>query len=157
MKKDTNIKTIFLDDLYKWKVNYFIDLKNIYRVSYHKFQGDNYLCSKTKYDYTDICPECDCLFCHQKINKQDVIYADILIINRDYQIDTNKILLLSQGEYQLLLRQNKYLFLNDSLDLDKVYWLLHHLKDNKRVQVKKIKSYESWVKMIMNLTKSYGK
>lgn len=152
------IQVVFLEDLIKRKQNYFVDTKDILKVSIHRFMWDTFMCSKTRYDYKDICSECDCLFCEQKIKSEVVYYADILIFNNKYQYDNNKILILSLGELQMLLSYNTCLLLNDkNLDLNQVYPLLLNIQDNKSIQVKKIKSYESWVKQMMNLTKNYAK
>lgn len=157
-EKKEKIDIVFLDDLYKKKLNYFIDLKNIYRVKYHMFQWVRYMCSKVGYDRKEFYNDINCLFCNQKIDSIVIIYADILIFNNQYQYDANKILLLSEGEYNLLINQKKFLFLNDKwLEQDKIYKLLPNIKDHKNLQLKKIKSYEAWVKSIMNFIRNYEK
>lgn len=103
---------IFLLDLYnqKNKLNYFIDLKNIYRIKYHNINWNKIICSQTGYDKKNIYPECKCLLCDQGDKWQIVIFADILIFDKNYKYDNSKILYLSEQDYQQLLRENKYLF-----------------------------------------------
>lgn len=156
-KPKITIDIVFLWDLYAKRLNYFIDLKNIYRVKYHTFQWDRYMCSQTWYDKREICKDIECLFCSQQIDEQIIIYCDILIFDEHYKYDNNKILLLSEREYQSLLLQKKLLFCNSTwLDTDKIYSLFTYIKDNKSLQIKKIRSYEYGVRTIMNLTKNYG-
>jgi len=143
------IEVITLEKLRQEKQNYFIDLLNYSKFKIHYMWKERIFCSNTSYNYQDFC-NIPCLFCIEKIEARITYYVDLLSFNSNYKIFWERVLLLSEIEYNLLKKENKILYLNSkNLKLEKIMSLIPKIKKNRTRVLKRITTYEKGIKKVL--------